>query len=660
MTVENIIPEDYLELKKVEDIRVTPSHVAWVEKSSNPADKGFKSHIKLMNRKTKEIKQFTSGSKIDNSPRLSPNGTKLAFVSTRNEKPQLYLMGLNGGEALQVTKFKDGINGPRWSPDSSKISFIALIDPSLDEFEKQDKFITKYAKEMKKAEEEEEKRKKSDPKVITNIKYREGTSYLDEQKYIHVFIYDLNSEKITQVSDGEFNYTEASWNSNTHVYSLSRREKPIDITTKISLIKLDVAVKGIGEIITTTEKPYLVVPPETYPDGNVLFQKMAEGNFAGQNNKYAILKEDGSTPIINEKLDRGINQVKWISKEEAIVSVDNEGAADLRLYHVNTGEFNLLVRSPASIESFDCVDDHEIFFTATDPLYPSAVWKWRSDKGFDLISDPNGEFLSEKNIIDPEEFWLENPEGIKYQGWFFNAGKEDGNKKPLILSIHGGPHVMWNPAGSMWHEWQCCVNAGYSVLAMNPIGSGGYGEKFSQIITSKWGKNDARDLLAAVDHFVKNGYLDSSRLYITGGSYAGFQTANIISRDHRFKAACAQRGVYDLLTFWAGTDIAQMAFWEWERHFKDWDKDDLWYLWQHSPFGRANHIQTPLMIIHSENDYRVAISQAEELFAALKIQDKEAILIRYPNDGHELSRSGEPLHVVDRLERMLKWFDDHK
>jgi dipeptidyl aminopeptidase/acylaminoacyl peptidase len=212
---------------------------------------------------------------------------------------------------------------------------------------------------------------------------------------------------------------------------------------------------------------------------------------------------------------------------------------------------------------------------------------------------------------------------------------------------------MWNNAGTMWHEHQCYLSEGYSVLALNPIGSQGYGEEYSQIITAKWGIDDARDLLLAVDQISDR--IDTDRLYTSGGSYAGFQVANLIARDHRFKAAVSQRGVYDLVTFGLNTDIPLFAQWEWQG--TPWDK--LEYLWEHSPVGRAQDIETPLMIIHSENDFRVAISQAEELFAALKLQDKEAVFVRYPRDGHELSRSGEPLHVIDRLEKMIDWFNSH-
>jgi dipeptidyl aminopeptidase/acylaminoacyl peptidase len=655
-----ILAKDYVKLRKVEDIKVTSTHVVWVEKSADPVERSYQSHINLLSRETREIKRFTYSKHKDFAPCLSPDGRMLTFLSTRNKKPQIYLMDLNGGEAQQITKFKDGVDAPLWSPDSKNIIFLSKVDLKDDAPEDVEELMTKFEHDRKKANKEEQDRLKSDPKIITKIQYRTGTEYLEEDKFTHVFNYNIETKETRRISDGAFDYTPGTWISNSEIVTLTKREIPADLSFKASLIKLDITSTGVGTELTTFSTAYFMIPPEAFPDGEILVEKKSEGNLAGQIKKWGLLKGNGETPIINESIDRSIEKIKWISKTEAVVSVLDKGKNDLRLYNSTTGEFTLLFDCPASIEFFDCTDTQEIFFIASDPLYPSAVWKWKAVKGFDLVSDPNGDFLSNKNILDPKEIWLENPEGVKYQGWFFDAGEKDGKKPPLLLSMHGGPHEMWSNAGSMWHEWQVFLSAGYSILAFNPIGSDGYGEKFSQVITSKWGVDDARDLLAAVDYVVDQGKVDPNRLYITGGSYGGYQTANIISRDHRFKAAVTQRGVFDLITFWAGTDIAQFSFWEWERHYKDWDKDYLWHLWEHSPVGRAKDIQTPLMIIHSECDFRVSISQAEELFAALRIQDKEAVLVRYPRDGHELSRSGEPLHVIDRLEKMLSWFEDHQ
>ncbi|MHA2091080.1 MAG: S9 family peptidase [Candidatus Kariarchaeaceae archaeon] len=656
--MSKIIPDDFLKLKKIEDIDTAGDNVVWVEKYPDPVNRTYKSSIILFNKQRGQIKQFTSGSKRDYFPRLSPDGKSLAFISNRNGTTQVFIMKLDGGEAHQATKMRHGVLSLQWSPDSKKIGFVALIDPNKSHTEEKEIF-TKFKYEEKKAEEKEEKRLQSDPRVIHHLVYRTGTSYKDENQYEHIFYYDLETKETKQVSDGLYRHTAISWKSNTQVVTLSRRDKPRDLSTKYSVMLYDISLKSMGTAITSVHNRSIdryLPPPVAYPDGPILVPKLDETkNLSGQVLQWALVQSDGSTKTINKQLDRTFTFVKWISDNTAVVAVESDGKVDLRRYDVSTDTFANILRHETSIESFSCTDIDEIFFVGTGPFLPSAVWKYNGNEA-SLVYDPNASFMEKKSIVGPEAIWLENPERIKYHGWFFDAGKQDGKNPPLILSIHGGPHAMWNNAGSMWHEWQCSISAGYSILAMNPIGSGGYGEEYMKSIRASWGINDARDLLTAVDHVLDR--VDPERLYITGGSYAGFQTANIISRDHRFKAACAQRGVFDLTTFWMVTDIPLWYAFEWEGDV--WQEGQHAKLWEHSPVARAPHIQTPLLIIHSENDFRVGISQAEELFAALRIQDKEAVLVRYPREGHELSRGGEALHIIDRLHRMLDWFDKHR
>jgi dipeptidyl aminopeptidase/acylaminoacyl peptidase len=356
--------------------------------------------------------------------------------------------------------------------------------------------------------------------------------------------------------------------------------------------------------------------------------------------------------VINEELERSVEQIKFLHGK-IYTRVDDTGKSDVREFDPVTSTFHKIFETASSVIDYTVTETGDVYFTATDDLKIWAVWKW-TPNGVELVDDPNKDGLSSKQLVEAEEMWFTNPEGVKFHGWYFDASKVSEGKPGLVLSIHGGPHAMWTNGGTMFHEWQSTVSAGYSVLALNPIGSQGYGQDYSQLIVpAKWGLDDARDLLAAVDQVSER--VDTNRLYITGGSYAGFQTANIISRDHRFKAAVAQRGVYNFVNFGFVTDIP--LWFGYEMGGTPYEK--LTELWDISPLGRAHEIETPLLIIHAENDFRVPISEAESLFTALKLQDKEVVLVRYPRDGHELSRSGEPIHVVDRIKRMLEWFESH-
>jgi dipeptidyl aminopeptidase/acylaminoacyl peptidase len=649
-----IVEEDYYKLNKVLNVKANKKLVAFVEQSVNKSDNKYKSHLKILDRETGEIRKFTS-SDIDGlkdfNPIFSPDGDKLAFLSNRKDKVQLYMIYLNGGESIRLTKIEKGVSDPQWSPDSRNIVFSALIDLNK---EINDEELSTLDSKIKKLKDEDEDKNKIDPKVLTKLVYRTGTAFYPVGLYNHLHVVNIEDQKIKRISEGDFNYTGAKWLDENHVVAIAKRKNPIETNIEAELIKFKIDTQSMGEVLCEFDKLYFAQPPEVSEDGKLMIEVEGDRETAGQNTKWALVNEDKSNSIINLHLDRSLLQLKWVSPKSMIVSVDDYGYTDLREYNIDTKEFTKLFDTDSSIEEFD-VDGTSFYFTATDPMHPSALWKWTKEEGKTLVYDPNVDFVKERIIIEPEEFWLENPEGIKYQGWFFDASKIEGNeeKPPLVLSIHGGPHVMWNNAGSMWHEWQVTLSRGYSVLAMNPIGSGGYGEKFSQLITSKWGLEDARDLLRGVDHFIDR--VNPDRLYTTGGSYAGFQVANLISRDHRFNAGCAQRGVYNMANFWASTDIPFFSIFEMQGEV--WD--NLNEVFALSPVGRAKEIKTPLLIIHSENDYRVPISQAEEFFGALKIHNKEVEFVRYPREGHELSRSGEPEHVVDRLTRMIDFFDKY-
>ncbi|MHA2253101.1 MAG: TolB family protein, partial [Candidatus Kariarchaeaceae archaeon] len=304
MVTSNIMSEDYYKLKKIEDIRVSNKYVVWVVKSADPTARGYKSHIMRFDRKTGNTKQFTSGSKRDFSPRISPNGTKLAFISTRNEKPQLFIMDFDGGEALQVTKMKNGVMSPEWSPDSSKVAFLAAINP--DEEGDPSISLTKFEEEIKEAQEKENLRKKSDPKVISKLVYRTGTQYKDEDLYVHIFSYNFENEEIKQVSEGRFRHSEFTWTSNDKVVCLSRRDTPRDLSTKYSVVQFDVKETSHGESITVVHNRSIdrhLPGPRAFPDGPLLVPKLDEDkNLSGQVLKWALVQADGSTKVINREL----------------------------------------------------------------------------------------------------------------------------------------------------------------------------------------------------------------------------------------------------------------------------------------------------------------------------------------------------------------------
>ena len=251
-------------------------------------------------------------------------------------------------------------------------------------------------------------------------------------------------------------------------------------------------------------------------------------------------------------------------------------------------------------------------------------------------------------------------DGKRIQGWLALPPFESDNPFPVCLEMHGGPAVMWSPhERTMWHEFMTLLNAGYAVVFCNPRGSEGYGTEFKAANKADWGHGPANDVIAILEAALEKfpDQLDKDHIVLTGGSYAGYLTAWLVTHDEKgyFKAAVAQRGVYDIPTFYLTTDIP--VWFEYYNGGTLWEQYET-YLKQ-SPSMYAKNLSCPLLILHSELDFRVPISTAEALYFAAKRHGKEVAMLRYPREGHELSRSGEPRHIIDRLRQILSWFDKY-
>jgi len=261
-------------------------------------------------------------------------------------------------------------------------------------------------------------------------------------------------------------------------------------------------------------------------------------------------------------------------------------------------------------------------------------------------------------VSSPKEYWFTRPDGTKIQYWVQEPiGKKDGVKYPTIVNIHGGPSAMWGPGVfSMWHEYQLENSWGYGLVYCNPRGSGGYGDRFKKGNFKDWGHGPANDILASLDEAMKqHNWIDKDQLFVEGGSYAGYMVAWIVGHDNRFKAANAQRGVYDLTTFMGEGNAWRLV----PDHFGGypWQKETKALLDSESPLTYVEKINTPLLIIHGDQDLRTGVIQSEMLYKSLKIMNKPVEYIRYPREGHELTRSGNPGRMMDHMLRVIEFFE---
>ena len=675
MAESSITAQDLFHVVMVSDPRFSPDGkwLAYVRTEIDRESNDYKSAIWLVPADGGRPRPFTAGDRRDSAPRWSPDGRWLAFVSNRGgekAKPQIYLIPTDGGEARRLTSMENGAGEPAWSPDGGCLAFTARLNAEEMAAESEPQLETPLdPDEIKRRAEEKEKKEKekADPRVINRFAYRAETSYFDDRtKQLHVVEVDLETgraqDKPRRLTQDGRNYSDPQWmpDGSALLATVDRKPGEDDLFyyNDVARVPLD----G-GEPVLLTGPDTADHSPRPSPDGRwIAYNSLPVAEITTANAEIRLIPPAGGEPrVLMMELDAHPRDIRWTPDGQSLCFlVAERGRADLRRVSVKGGPVETVVTGDREILAYDLVaDGRKVGFVASTDRAPWDLYAGSLEAGQAgdelRLTQVNAEWLAEKKLGQVEDLWFESDDGTAIQGWIVKPpGFDPGTKYPLLLSIHGGPHVMWSRhEPTMWHEWQVQAGRGYVVLACNPRGSDGYGRDFRASLLNRWGEADLPDLLAGVEQVIAQGYVDPHRLVITGGSYGGFMTTWVIGHDDRFKAAVAQRGVYDLISFYGTSDIPLLT--EWEFAIAPWE--DPQRLWHYSPMAHVENIHTPLLLLHSENDFRAPIPAAEGLFVALRRLKREVEMVRYPRDGHELSRSGEPKHRIDRLERIVGWFD---
>lgn len=361
--------------------------------------------------------------------------------------------------------------------------------------------------------------------------------------------------------------------------------------------------------------------------------------------------------IVTIPFDRNKSNLTW-SKDNKYLYFTAQMNGGNVLHRVNplTQKIETLSSTDTGISSFD-IANNTIIYSKTQVSNPSELYladaNFKNEKKISTFND----WVATKNLSYPEKKTFQNELGMTVEYWIMKPSEyKQGEKYPLLLEIHGGPSAMWGPGEeSMWHEYQYFCSKGYGVVYSNPRGSGGYGLDFLRGNINDWGTGPASDVLTALDKTVQEGWADQSKLLITGGSYAGYLTAWIISHDNRFKAACAQRGVYDLNTFFGEGNAWRLVpnyfgGYPWEPKVKE-------ILARESPINYVQNITTPFIIFHGGNDRRTGFVQAEMLFRSLKVLDRPVEFVVHPGATHEITRAGDNRQRMDQMLRTYEFFE---
>jgi dipeptidyl aminopeptidase/acylaminoacyl peptidase len=667
-----ITVDDVYKIHHVEDPQVSPdgAWIAYVHMTLDKMENDYKRNIWLVSTTGGDPIQVTRSGK-DSGPRWSPDGATLAFVSGRSDKPQIYLLpiGAPGGEPRALTSMENGASDMAWSPDGTQIAFLSGMNAEErvkeDSGEKEeppaDKLEGKHREERKKQIETE----RWDPRPVWRVPYRVGTSFVDD-RYAQVYVMpvaeglDDDDAKPRRLTDVDADHEPPEWTPDGKTILTSRTIDPLidEPWSMQALYRINVAS---GQSTQLTDDAYESVAPLVSPDGQwIAYVRVPRKRLTESIGRLAVMPIDGGeVRDLNLELDREVFIHHWTADSRAIVfCAETFGDAEVYRVTLDDGEIETLVSGTMEIDALDVAPDGGLAYCGCTPLAPAELfWRASGASTAQQMTTYNQDFLDEIIVQETHEMRYHAPDGQELQGWYIlPVGYEEGKTYPLAFNIHGGPHAMWGPStGSMWHEWQLHAANGYAVFYANPRGSGGYGEKFMSDLHAQWGELAFGDLMTGVDTFLEKGIADPDRMAVTGGSYGGYMTAWIVGHTNRFKAAVSQRGVYNLTSFYGTSDVPLLISMEYD--VEPWENPEL--LWQHSPLAYAQNIKTPLLIIHSENDFRVPIAEAEQLFALVRRSGGTVRLLRYPRDGHELSRSGEPKHRVSRLTEMVAWFDQY-
>ncbi|MGZ4148959.1 MAG: S9 family peptidase [Actinomycetota bacterium] len=637
-------PEDVYRLTGAGDPRLSPdgSTVAFVVATIDPDTKEARAAIWAVAADGSEPpRRLTFGPRSDTNPRWSPDGRWLAFTSDREgEVDQLYVMPVGRpGEPIVLTDLQEKVQAPVWSPDGRRLAFLARDhDPSDD--------IEDVAKRP--------------PRRITRLQYRldhEGFTFARRR---HVYVVGREGEApAAQLTDGDMEDGAPSWSPDgTRIAFTSARHEDWDIstTTDVYVVSAD---GGEPERLTTTDGACDSVAWS--PDGTRIAYRFTPGEFDEPRHGLIAVLDVASRErtLLGADLDRTcapyppIGDLIW-DGDHLVFPIEDGGRVPLYRASADGSAPPAPMFDPEGwITGYDLVDG-TIVTTVTTTSALAEVFI-----GDRRLSEVGAAFLVEVDVVGPEPFTATSADGTQIDAWVIRpAGFEEGARYPAVLNIHGGPFTQYGLR--FFDEFQVQSGAGYGVIFANPRGSSGYSEAFGRAIRGPvsdgegWGSVDFDDLMAVVDEAVKRfDWIDPDRLGVMGGSYGGYMTSWIVGHTDRFACGISERAVNDMASEDGTCDFA--GFFRGYLGDYPWNAPDAYR--DTSPLTFADRITTPLLILHSEDDLRCPINQAEQLFTVLRNLKREVEFVRFPGECHELTRSGSPTHRVQRFEIVLEWLD---
>ena len=667
--------DDLLAVKSVSDPQVSPDGklVVYVVSELDRATEKSNADLYLIPTAGGEPKRLTTSAGPDNHPRWSPDGKTIAFNSTRSGSTQVWLLPVDGGEARPLTKLPVEATGPIWSPTGEHVAFAAKVYPG------------KTPEQTAEIDEKKDK-EKSKVKVYDKLMIRHWDEW-DDGKKSHLFVVEVATGRAKDLTPKlEVNTPPSPFGgSSDYAFSPAGNElaftaEPLkDMAWSTNTDVWIVSVQGNEPVNVTEDSPGADAQPSYSPDGDYLaYVSQERAGFEADTWSLKVRdRNTGSVSDLTGELDRSVQSFAWggskpITKpfdgtvRELVAVFDDAGSMSIKkLAFLADGDGHVFVREPSTLTNASGVNtspsivaggEKLVFVRGTNNV-PNELWVSGPElPGNFALTRHNAPLVAQLDLPRAEGFSFSGADGDSVSGWLVKPPGFDPKKKyPVVFLIHGGPQGAWHDE---WHgRWNYGLFSapGYAVVAINPRGSTGYGQKFTDQISKDWTGKVYEDLMKGLDHALKTyPFLDEKRMAAAGGSYGGFMVNWIAGHTDRFAALVSHAGVFDLTSMYLTTE--ELWFADWEMGGPPWEGSKV-YLDQ-TPSGSIAHFKTPTLVIHGALDFRVPDGQGLGMFTALQRRGVPSRLVYFPDEGHWIAKPANRIvwwrEVHDWLAKYLK------
>jgi dipeptidyl aminopeptidase/acylaminoacyl peptidase len=651
--------EDMLKLKRVSDPRLSPdgSRVAFVVTETILASSSRSNHIWISRVSGGAPVQLIESDKSEDTPRWSPDGKQLAFVSAREGGSQIWVAGVDqAGHAVspkKITSLATEAGGTKWSPDGKWMLFTSDVYPECDS-------IDCNAKTLKAHEESKVK-----ARVFEHLMFRHWVSW-KEGRFSHLFIVPVDGSAAPRdLTPGAADVPPFSlggpdgyaFSPDSREVAYTKKTDPVEaISTNSDLFLLDVAdSKAAARKITTN--PAADEGPLYSPDGRyIAYRSQQRPGFEADRWQLTLYdRKSGQARSITPTFDRAIDSYLWTPDSSGLfVTAENEGAVPIYRLAFDGGAPKQVVTTSANSDVDITSDAKTLVYTKASLRRPAEIYRANADgSGEQPITALNGAALAPFDFKAPESVWFAGAGGTRVQAWVVKpADFQEGRKYPLLYLVHGGPQNAWNDAWTFRWNAQVFANAGYIVFMPNPRGSTGFGQQLTDEISGDWGGKVYDDLMKGADFAEALPYVERGRTGAAGASFGGYMMDWFLGHTTRFKAIVSHAGVYNLTSMYGVTE--ELWFAEWDLKGTPWTNPDLYA--KFSPHAYAKNFKTPTLVTHGELDFRVPIGEGLQLYTTLQRQGVPSKMVYFPDEGHWINKPGNSaLWYHEFIAWMDKW-----